>query len=543
MLVEKEVIRPGSYWYRDEATGQPRKLVVTPELTRYWHEQGNAMLATGLTVPVPCEHDFNAHPMTPAEKLKNNAGWVRSYSLKGDALFSSVDVEDEALAAKLPKTIRWTSPWINSFTDGNGKEWKNVISHLALTTRPRIIDQEPFGSIAAALSMATPSKPQTTSEKGYCLSRAGLLDEKGQPVFSAAFSIWSGVKLSGSDEIRGSNRGAQIRAMWAKDPLDPSEYKDFGVKRKPTGRRRKKKKGKGKPFGIEDMKKKTATQDDDEYDYEPADADKVDGEDYEYEYEESDDVDADDPSAIDMNGNGSIEMEEILCHLLQALGVPMPDQSNKNEFHRHLYEAAMSKIKELTSKGMGKEEAKPDQNKPPTQQPNASQPKQQPNPLIQQEPQPMFMSLEEINQLPDPMKGVALSWYNENAKLQAQVEANQKVTDGLRNKQLEEAKQKRAKRVALINALSPRAKADLDAMLSQDSMALSMDDKGNIIDPMAQTLAVLEKGLSDLPQLFQIDAAHLSVQQQPTDADELTGERADEIADVFARQMGCVATK
>lgn len=155
----------------------------------------------------------------------------------------------------------------------------------------------------------------------------------------------------------------------------------------------------------------------------------------------------------------------------------------------------------------------------------------------------MFMSLEEINALPDPMRGVALSWYHENAKLQAQVEANQKVTDGLRNKQLEEAKQKRAKRVALINALSPRAKADLDAMLSQDSMALSMDDKGNIIDPMAQTLAVLEKGLSDLPQLFQIDAAHLSVQQQPTDADALTGERADEIADVFARQMGCVATK
>src|SRR3990167_7500297 len=100
MQVEKEIIGPGTHWYRDEATGLPRKLVVTPELTHHWHEQGNKMLGFGLTVPVPCEHDFSAHPMTPADKLKNNAGWVKEYRLKDNVLFGVVDVQDEELAKK-----------------------------------------------------------------------------------------------------------------------------------------------------------------------------------------------------------------------------------------------------------------------------------------------------------------------------------------------------------------------------------------------------------------------------------------------------------
>ncbi|MDE2237964.1 MAG: hypothetical protein KGK30_08760, partial [Elusimicrobia bacterium] len=72
MLVEKEIISPGTYFYTDQATGVPRKLDVTPAMARYWHEQGNKMLSSGLTVPVPYEHDFQAHPMTPKEKMLNN---------------------------------------------------------------------------------------------------------------------------------------------------------------------------------------------------------------------------------------------------------------------------------------------------------------------------------------------------------------------------------------------------------------------------------------------------------------------------------------
>lgn len=481
MLVKKEIIRDGTYWYRDEQTGLPRKLVVTPELRKHWHDQGNAMLSAGLTVPVPYEHDFTAHPMTPKDRLLNNAGWIKEYQNDGKCLSSVVDVQDEEIAKKLPRTIRWTSPWINSFTDGQGKEWKNVISHLALTTRPRIIAQQPFGSIAAALSMATetkvdPSSAGAAGAGGLCLSRAGALFEgkkskRLRPRYPMAFSLWGG--------------GIRL----AEDDFPPPK---------------------------DDL---------------PDDDDGTGGDD--------DDPDGLTDPLADMNGD--IGMEELLCDLLQALGVPMPDESNEAEFKRHLYEAAMSKIKELTSQGMGKDKKddfKPDQNKPPNQQPNASQP----NPLIgnvQQEQQPMYMSLEEINKLPDPMKGVALAMYAENQKLRTEMESNAKVTASLRDAKLKEAGAARASRVALLSKLSPRVKADLDAMLALPAMALSMGDGGAVVDPMAQTLAVLEKGLANMPRLLTTEQSALSVQPQPQDADLLTEAKADEIADGLARQMGC----
>ena len=76
--------------------------------SKHLHDQGNAMLALGLTVPVPCEHDFQAHPMTPADKLKSNAGWVKEFRLKGEKLFSLLDIQDEELARKLhPALLRY----------------------------------------------------------------------------------------------------------------------------------------------------------------------------------------------------------------------------------------------------------------------------------------------------------------------------------------------------------------------------------------------------------------------------------------------------
>jgi transcriptional regulator of met regulon len=56
-------------------------------------------------------------------------------------------------------------------------------------------------------------------------------------------------------------------------------------------------------------------------------------------------------------------------------------------------------------------------------------------------------------------------------------------------------------------------------------------------------LAVLEKGLQDLPRLLTTDASALSAQPQPQDADMLSEERADSIADGLARQMGCPPQK
>lgn len=491
MLIEKEIIRPGTYWYTDEATGLPRKLDVTPELTRYWHEQGSKMLSSGLTVPVPFEHDFNAHPMTPKDKLLNNAGEVKEYRLRNDTLFGVVDVQDPDAKRKIGHSIRWTSPWINSFTDGDGRQWNNVISHLALTTRPRITKQAPFGSVAAALSIASAVSIKPTTElpkTGICLSKAGRLvvrkkDSKLRPQYPIAFSMFSGGIKFGEDE-------------------DIKPLKD-------------------------------------------------DGEEFESDDDNDIEMDADptNDSTIDLpplgDPQGDVRMEELLCDLLNALGVFMPENVGESEFKRALYEATMSKIKELTSKGQTVKDDHLEKQQQ-QQQPNPTSPSgnTQPNPLIQQEQQPMYMSLDDISKITDPtMKTIALSMYQENVKLRAEVEANAKTANSLRDAKLKDATTQRANRIAMLSKLSPRVKADLETMEKNPSMALSMGDGGAVIDPMAQTLAVLEKGLADLPRLLTTDTSALSVQPHPTDEESLNAETIDKLADDMARMMGCPPDK
>lgn len=502
------MIGPGTYWYSDQETGLPRKLDVNPELTKYWCDQGNAMLSDGLTVPVPCEHDFTAHPMTPADKLKSNAGWVKEYRMKGDKLYAVTDILNQEIYSQLPHTIRWTSPWINSFTDGKGKQWNNVISHLALTTRPRITNQAPFPSIAAALSMATSvpiNKDTVASDKGFFLSRATRLvrrkdDKQVVPLYPIAFSLISGVSLAEGD----------IPPKKKKPPMSG------GGKKPPTGG--------GKP-----------------------DANPTPGEDTEFENPDGSDVgkEGEEGDNIDLpplgEKAGDVSMEEVLCDLLRALGVNVEHNGDESQFKRNLYAATMQKVHELTNKGMNKdEEPKPgaiNKDKPP------GSPGAQPNPLIQQEQQPMYMSMEEINKLPEPNRSMMLSVYNDNVKLKEQLAANEKLANSLRDKALKEAATTRASRVANIIKIAPNLKSDLEALLSNAGAALSMGDGGAVVDPLAQTLAVLEKGLANipnLPKLLTTDSSALSAQPHPTDEEMLlTAEQEQKVVDDYIRMMGC----
>lgn len=486
MLVEKEIIGPGTYWYTDQKTGLPRRLVVTPELTKYWHEQGGKMLSAGLTIPVPFEHDFSAHPMTPKEKLINNAGEVKEYRLKNDVLFGVVDIQDPDAKRKIGRSIRWTSPWINSFTDGDGRKWNNVISHLALTTQPRITKQAPFDSVAAALSIASEVKIDILgageATDGLCLSKAGRLvqrkkDSKLRPQYPIAFSLFSGtVALAHEDDVS--------------EPGDDGEERREGD-------------------GGDD------------------------------EYEESDDTDFTNKINPLADQHGDVKMEELLCDLLNALGVQMPDNVGESEFKRALYEATMAKIKELTSKAQASGDASAQASGANTTSPAGNQG----NPIIQQEQQPMYMSLEDINKIPDPtMKSIALSMYNENVKLRTELEAGTKLSASLRDAKLKEENAKRNTRVQMLSKLSPKIKADLDAMLALPSMALSMGEGGAVVDPMERTLAVLEKGLADMPRLLTTEASALSIAPQPTDG-EMSQEAINEAADNFARMMGCPPEK
>lgn len=482
-LVEKEIIRPGTYWYRDEVTGEPKAYKATPDKIRHMHDAGNKMLSKGLPIPVPCEHDFEAHPMTPADKLKNNAGWVKKYTMKGNALFGQVAIEDPKIAAKLPTTIKWTSPWINSFTDGDGDKWENVISHLALTTRPRITKQEPFPSVAAALSLE-----DITAElplNGLCLSRASRIfkskDGTYKPVFPIAFSVTSGAALAGD---------------YGKKKNGDDYYSDMD--------------------GDEDMN------------YEG-----IESEDYSEE-----DEGASNKSASSGNGDnngesgvsGQVNVEELLCDLLSALGIEVQKGSGSDEeFKRALYNATMGKMKEMAKKGQEAEAALHNQK---------GVEEEESNPIIEQEQQPMYMSLDEINTIDDPvMKKVALSMYNENLRLRQETEASNKAIESLKVAKLSEENSKRQKRVALLSKASPSVKADLEAMLALDSMALSLGESGKVIDPMEQTLKVLEKGIADMPALLTAPASALSQIDHPTDG-QMSEEEEDKLADDYARRMG-----
>lgn len=155
----------------------------------------------------------------------------------------------------------------------------------------------------------------------------------------------------------------------------------------------------------------------------------------------------------------------------------------------------------------------------------------------------MYMSLEDINKIPDEtMKNIALSMYNENVKLQAALDANTKTTTSLRDAKLAEEKAKRDLRIARLSRMSPRVKADLDAMLAMPSMALSMGDGGAVTDPMAQTLAILEKGFADMPQLLSTELTALQIAPHPTDG-EMSQAEIDKTADDMARMMGCAPEK
>lgn len=545
MLVEKEIISPGSYCYIDK-DGLPRTLDVTPELTKYWHQKGTEMISLGLPIPVPYEHDFTQHPMTPKDALLNNAGEIKEYRLRDDTLFGVVDVKDERVKEKIKnESLRWTSPWINSFTDGSGRQWSNVISHLALTTRPRITKQASFPSVAAALSLATVTENKIDAsvvDGGYCLSKAGKLvknkkTEKLRPLYPVAFSLATGgIKFAEDDDVRPLKK----KDKFGSDSSDSGGSSSGKSKPKPKSDSSSSSKPKGPPKPKGDGEGgEGGGMDDDEG-----------GEDYEGGGEEftfdDDSEDGNTTSVTKFGGGdalgdraGDLRMEEILCDLLNALGIYMPENVGEAEFKRSLYEASMGKIRELTSKAQMGDPANPAN----PQQPNAPKPLGagaggQPNPILQQEQQPMYMSLEEINKITDPsMRSIALSMHGEVERLRAENASNAKVTNSLRDSKLKDATAARDSRIMLLSKRSPSAKADLEAMKALPSMALSLGESGEVIDPMAATLNLLEKGIADMPRLLTEDRAALSVQSHPTDG-ELTEEEAKRVSDGLAHMMG-----
>jgi hypothetical protein len=427
------------------------------------------MLKAQLSIPTPLEHQLDLGAMTPAQRaahqLTNNAGWVEDYQVRpGHRLMGLVNVEKEDVYRELPRTIKYTSPWINSFTDGNGKEWSNVITHLALTSRPRIVNQEPFPSIAAALSLIPPSAGTNSllSGSGPALPEGGIY-----------FSLAGAVELTSAGKLRPSRPHAF--ASWAGATFAEGEKEEYAAKN--TDRHDDK---------MPPKKEEGPDQKKDEGEHK-------DGEQLEHMADEAD-----------------MDLVDIACDLMELYGVQLPEDTTEDNLLQNLLRALMAHMKGENNM------SEPNPTKPPAAQ-GAGNPNTSQAPMIQEAP-PIYMSLEQVQAITDPQQKIlAQALFS----LQGELQRQQKDSEALKKNAFEQALQKRAQRIKAVAARVGNPKYN-DMLVAQAASAtLSLAEDGKVMDSMSATLDLLEAGLKDLPGMLMSPASRLVEQPQPTDS---TGE-------------------
>jgi hypothetical protein len=141
-----EVLRPRRVVIGRDEVGAPVFRTFTEADCRRYAERGNQML-NSVAVPVCWGHRDDAKPVSldaaKTDFARGTAGYVDRFVMDGNRAFAEADIPDEA-EAKRAKNVRFASPEIEPFTDGTGRDWGEVVTHLALTPRPRQHDQEPI---------------------------------------------------------------------------------------------------------------------------------------------------------------------------------------------------------------------------------------------------------------------------------------------------------------------------------------------------------------------------------------------------------------
>lgn len=127
-----------------------------------------ALLASGNGVPILFEHaapgSADGAPVQlstardrRAAQVKHGAGWLKSVEQDKDGNAVHVlDVRDKTAAKGLKNgTIKFTSPELReNWTDGKGRSFAKIISHVALTHKPRNPDQSAITEVASGTPAA-----------------------------------------------------------------------------------------------------------------------------------------------------------------------------------------------------------------------------------------------------------------------------------------------------------------------------------------------------------------------------------------------------
>ncbi len=133
----KELIREGR-WTNPRAAFT---LQVDRGRLERWKHNFDQMLDAGIKVPLPWGHSYDP---------RDNAGFLEELELRdgdptGAGLWGLLNIPNDDDAARLGKTVSAVSVSINpSFVDGSGRDWGEVIEHVALTNYPVVTDQGEF---------------------------------------------------------------------------------------------------------------------------------------------------------------------------------------------------------------------------------------------------------------------------------------------------------------------------------------------------------------------------------------------------------------
>lgn len=134
---KKDAIRVGTWKLNDG-----RELKVTRARMDGWIDRFKGMRAAGVQVSFPVDHSRDSEA---------NRGWVQDLHREGDRLFAVVEVPLEEHARQLGTTIREVSiSVVPNFTDGTGKNWGEVIRHIAPCTDPVVAGQGNFVPLDAS---------------------------------------------------------------------------------------------------------------------------------------------------------------------------------------------------------------------------------------------------------------------------------------------------------------------------------------------------------------------------------------------------------
>jgi hypothetical protein len=150
-----QVLTPGRWYAGKNSDGTKRYLDFTPEYIRHQYRKNKKLLETGIPVPAPFEHRDDARPGSillddlASLKARSTAGWITDYQLDDrDRLFAVVNIP-HADDQKRAEAIRFCSPELDQFIDSTGKDWGRVITHVALTPRPRQHTQQPITRLSS----------------------------------------------------------------------------------------------------------------------------------------------------------------------------------------------------------------------------------------------------------------------------------------------------------------------------------------------------------------------------------------------------------